>query len=162
MAQSAHVAGRNREALLLRRRLLRAATEWDSNNRDAGFLYRGARLAETQEWCAANPGEHLTPVERDFRRKQCCSSTRTRSRIRSGTTGRTVGSGTAQCQTPASAAQRACRRRCSDDHCRCLGAYRANSSEPSQNTAFWHGNRPKVKPCRRRFNRQPKPASRNR
>ncbi|MCO5206363.1 MAG: hypothetical protein M9928_15110 [Anaerolineae bacterium] len=56
----------NREALLLRRRLLRAATEWDSNNRDAGFLYRGARLAETQEWCAANPGEHLTPVERDF------------------------------------------------------------------------------------------------
>lgn len=56
----------NREALVLRRRLLRAATEWDNNNRDAGFLYRGARLAETQEWCAANPGEHLTSVERDF------------------------------------------------------------------------------------------------
>ena len=51
----------------VRRHLSRAAADWDAGGRDAGELYRGARLASALEW----EGEHaveLSPGERDFLR----------------------------------------------------------------------------------------------
>lgn len=39
--------------------------EWESNGRDPGFLYRGARLAVAREWAAANP-RVLDPLEDRF------------------------------------------------------------------------------------------------
>ena len=39
--------------------------EWESNGRDPGFLYRGARLAVAREWAAANP-RVLDPLEDMF------------------------------------------------------------------------------------------------
>lgn len=38
----------------IQRRITEAAKEWRTRNRDAGFLYRGARLAEALEWRVKN------------------------------------------------------------------------------------------------------------
>ncbi len=55
----------DRASLLTHRRLTDAAREWESNGRDPGFLYRGARLAVAREWAAANP-RVLDPLEDRF------------------------------------------------------------------------------------------------
>ncbi|MBI4786523.1 MAG: hypothetical protein HY782_05710 [Chloroflexi bacterium] len=55
----------NREGLRLRRRLTEAAQAWEKMNRDAGELYRGARLAQMLEW-AKTHGDELNPPEREF------------------------------------------------------------------------------------------------
>ncbi|MGB3716491.1 MAG: hypothetical protein WA996_18890, partial [Candidatus Promineifilaceae bacterium] len=55
----------NREALLLRRHLTRAAQEWERLDRDTGALYRGARLAQAAEWASVNVDE-LSIQERLF------------------------------------------------------------------------------------------------
>jgi WD40 repeat protein/DNA-binding winged helix-turn-helix (wHTH) protein len=54
----------NREELLLQRRLLQAAQDWESLDKDAGALLRGARLAQGEEWLARTPG--ALPLLRDF------------------------------------------------------------------------------------------------
>jgi len=55
----------DREGLRLHRHLTQAAQEWDELGHDAGALYRGARLAQTNEWADANPDE-LNAPEREF------------------------------------------------------------------------------------------------
>jgi WD40 repeat protein/transcriptional regulator with XRE-family HTH domain len=55
----------NREGLRLHRRLTEAAQEWDDLGRDAGVLFRGARLAQAAEWAAKNP-EQINALERAF------------------------------------------------------------------------------------------------
>ncbi|MGH3759477.1 XRE family transcriptional regulator [Actinophytocola sp.] len=59
----------DREGLRIHRQLTDAALAWKSLHRDAGALYRGARLARAQEWAAALPDgaeEALSPLEREF------------------------------------------------------------------------------------------------
>jgi len=55
----------NREGLRVHRHLTEAAQEWELLERDAGALYRGARLAQTLEWAEQNPRE-LNAHERAF------------------------------------------------------------------------------------------------
>ncbi len=55
----------DREGLLLHRHLTDTALEWEARGKDAAELYRGARLAQTRDWAAANP-ERLNQAERDF------------------------------------------------------------------------------------------------
>jgi WD40 repeat protein/transcriptional regulator with XRE-family HTH domain len=55
----------DREGLRLHRHLTDAAREWAGLGRDAGALYRGARLAQAHEWAAAND-ERLNAAERAF------------------------------------------------------------------------------------------------
>jgi hypothetical protein len=43
----------NRAALRIQRRLTEAARDWEENNRDESYLYRGARLAEMLAWSSA-------------------------------------------------------------------------------------------------------------
>ena len=43
------------EGRRLRRRISRAATEWEAGGRDQGELYRGARLATVLDWTADHP-----------------------------------------------------------------------------------------------------------
>jgi WD40 repeat protein/DNA-binding SARP family transcriptional activator len=45
----------DREGLRLHRHLTEAAYEWELLGRDPGALYRGAHLAQANEWCASNP-----------------------------------------------------------------------------------------------------------
>ncbi|HEV2781512.1 MAG TPA: WD40 repeat domain-containing protein [Actinophytocola sp.] len=52
----------DREGLRLHRRLTEAATEWQANGRDDGFLYRGARLAAWQD----RPLNGLNDLEQAF------------------------------------------------------------------------------------------------
>ncbi|MFW2335286.1 BTAD domain-containing putative transcriptional regulator, partial [Ilumatobacter sp.] len=52
-----------REDLLLERRLREAVTEWDANDRDTGYLLRGARLAQFETWADTAPGQ-ITDDER--------------------------------------------------------------------------------------------------
>jgi len=54
----------NREELRLQRRLQQSADEWNSLNRDAGALLRGARLAQGEEWLAKTPA--VPSLLRDF------------------------------------------------------------------------------------------------
>jgi DNA-binding SARP family transcriptional activator/WD40 repeat protein len=49
----------------LREHLSTAARDWDASGRDAGELYRGARLSSALDWTAEHERE-LSPVERDF------------------------------------------------------------------------------------------------
>jgi hypothetical protein len=49
----------------IHRQLTEATTSWESLGRDAGALYRGARLALAQDWAARTPAA-LTARERDF------------------------------------------------------------------------------------------------
>jgi WD40 repeat protein/energy-coupling factor transporter ATP-binding protein EcfA2 len=55
----------DRAALLTHRRLTEAAQEWEQNERDGSYLYRGARLAEAQEWAESHTGD-LNEQERTF------------------------------------------------------------------------------------------------
>ncbi len=55
----------DREGLLVHRHLTDAAREWQGLGRDAGALYRGARLAQAREWAAAND-DRLNTAERAF------------------------------------------------------------------------------------------------
>jgi len=52
----------DREALRAQRRLTEAATEWDENGREDGYLYRGARLLTWQD----RPLSGLNDLERAF------------------------------------------------------------------------------------------------
>lgn len=45
----------DREGIILHRHLTEAAQEWELLERDTGSLYRGARLAQANEWSALNP-----------------------------------------------------------------------------------------------------------
>ena len=44
-----------REDLLLERRLREAVVEWQANDRDAGYLLRGGRLAQFETWADSDP-----------------------------------------------------------------------------------------------------------
>ncbi|HEY0447917.1 XRE family transcriptional regulator [Actinophytocola sp.] len=55
----------DREGLRTHRQLTEAAQAWESLHRDAGALYRGARLARAQDWSAGG-GFTLSPLEREF------------------------------------------------------------------------------------------------
>ncbi len=55
----------DREGLRLHRHLTDRAQEWERRNHDAADLYRGARLAQAQEWAGANE-ERLNSSERAF------------------------------------------------------------------------------------------------
>ncbi len=45
----------DRQGLILHRQLTEAAEDWVKEGRDVGLLYRGKRLAQIQEWAAAQP-----------------------------------------------------------------------------------------------------------
>ncbi|MBN1629749.1 MAG: hypothetical protein JW990_08295, partial [Thermoleophilia bacterium] len=55
----------DREGLRVHRHLTEAAGEWQRMGRDAGELYRGARLAQASEWARVHAGA-LNPLEREF------------------------------------------------------------------------------------------------
>ena len=55
----------DREGLRLHRHLTESSREWELRGRDAGELYRGARLAQAREWTQANMAR-LNAVEREF------------------------------------------------------------------------------------------------
>jgi len=55
----------DREGIILHRHLTEAAQEWELLERDAGSVYRGARLAQASEWSALNPNA-LNAQERLF------------------------------------------------------------------------------------------------
>ncbi|MEP6896606.1 MAG: WD40 repeat domain-containing protein, partial [Chloroflexota bacterium] len=55
----------DRNGLLLHRQLTDAAHEWELLERDAGSVYRGARLAQAREWATLNPNT-LNAGERAF------------------------------------------------------------------------------------------------
>ena len=59
----------DRERLRLHHRLTEAAQDWAASGRDAGGLYRGARLAQVLEWAASpQPGPDLNALEQEFLR----------------------------------------------------------------------------------------------
>jgi WD40 repeat protein/transcriptional regulator with XRE-family HTH domain len=55
----------DRDGLRLHRHLTDSAHEWETRGQDASELYRGARLAQAQEWAEANEGR-LNEAERVF------------------------------------------------------------------------------------------------
>jgi WD40 repeat protein/transcriptional regulator with XRE-family HTH domain len=55
----------DREGLLLHRHLTESAHEWEVRGHDLSELYRGARLAQVDEWSSANE-ERLNAAERAF------------------------------------------------------------------------------------------------
>jgi WD40 repeat protein/DNA-binding SARP family transcriptional activator len=55
----------DREGIILHRHLTEASHEWELLERDADALYRGARLAQANEWSALNPNA-LNAQERMF------------------------------------------------------------------------------------------------
>ena len=55
----------DREGIILHRNLTEAAHEWELLERDAGSVYRGARLAQANEWFVLNPSA-LNAQERMF------------------------------------------------------------------------------------------------
>jgi signal transduction histidine kinase len=55
----------DRVGLLTHRRLTEAASEWERHDRDESYLYRGARLAEAEEWVETH-ADDLNPLERKF------------------------------------------------------------------------------------------------
>jgi transcriptional regulator with XRE-family HTH domain len=55
----------DREGLLLHRHLTESAHAWEIRRRDVAELYRGARLAQAQEWATANIAR-LNQTERDY------------------------------------------------------------------------------------------------
>jgi WD40 repeat protein len=69
------------EGRRLRRHLRATAIEWEAGGRDAGELYRGARLASALEWAAVHDRE-LAPAERDFLAAGRTESQRAQRRVR--------------------------------------------------------------------------------
>ena len=65
----------------LHRQLGAAAREWDAGGRDPGELYRGARLAATQEWAAEHDAE-LNATEHAFLDGSRAASERSQRRLR--------------------------------------------------------------------------------
>src|SRR5678810_1457884 len=59
------IRDRDREGIILHRNLTEAAHEWELLERDAGSVYRGARLAQANEWFVLNPSA-LNAQERMF------------------------------------------------------------------------------------------------
>ena len=57
----------DRDGLRMHRHLTNSAHEWEARGRDAADLYRGARLAQMQEWASSNERE-LNDAERLFLR----------------------------------------------------------------------------------------------
>ena len=55
----------NREALQVHRHLTRSAQAWESMGREAGELYRGARLTQATEWAEQHHDE-MNPLEQQF------------------------------------------------------------------------------------------------
>ena len=55
----------NREGLKIHNELSKAATAWQQSDRDPSYLYRQARLTETEEWMEKND-ETLFGVEKEF------------------------------------------------------------------------------------------------
>jgi WD40 repeat protein len=55
----------DRQGLRIQRKTTEAAQEWERLQGDEGLLFRGARLAEIQEWAAAHV-ELINPLEREF------------------------------------------------------------------------------------------------
>ncbi|MBN1642859.1 MAG: bacterial transcriptional activator domain-containing protein, partial [Anaerolineae bacterium] len=55
----------DREGLRIHRHLTETALAWKGQDRDAGELYRGARLAQAREWSVGNP-DLLNELEREF------------------------------------------------------------------------------------------------
>jgi hypothetical protein len=55
----------NREALRIHRHLTETANGWERNQRDAGDLYRGTRLAQALEWAKAHTSE-MSPLEKEY------------------------------------------------------------------------------------------------
>ncbi|MBF8284852.1 MAG: hypothetical protein HW378_3767, partial [Anaerolineales bacterium] len=60
-----HWLNENREGLLRQRQLTEDANDWEKLGRDAGALYRGARLRQNLEWAERFP-EPLTVLETEF------------------------------------------------------------------------------------------------
>ena len=65
----------------LHRHLSVAAHEWDVRGRDAGELYRGARLASVLDWAAGHEGE-LNAAERAFVEESRAATDRSHRRLR--------------------------------------------------------------------------------
>ncbi len=55
----------NRDGLRLHRHLAEAAQAWQTLKREAGELYRGARLAQALEWTKTHAGD-MNPLEHEF------------------------------------------------------------------------------------------------
>lgn len=55
----------NRDGLRLHRQLTEAAQEWETSEHGRDVLYRGARLAQAQEWAAVH-AEELNVLEQEF------------------------------------------------------------------------------------------------
>jgi WD40 repeat protein/energy-coupling factor transporter ATP-binding protein EcfA2 len=58
----------DREGLRVHRRLTEAATTWESAGRDRELLYRGNRLAQTDQWATSSGNGVLSAREREFLR----------------------------------------------------------------------------------------------
>ena len=69
------------EGRRLQRHIGAAAREWDAGGRDAGELYRGARLASALDWSVAHPAE-LNASERAFLDESRAASERSQRRLR--------------------------------------------------------------------------------
>jgi WD40 repeat protein/DNA-binding SARP family transcriptional activator len=68
----------------LHRHLTEAATEWEAAGRDPSELYRGARLAATDDWAdAAGDDAGLNRLERDFMEESRSAFARANRRLRS-------------------------------------------------------------------------------
>jgi WD40 repeat protein/DNA-binding SARP family transcriptional activator len=70
----------------LHHQLRGAAHDWEAGGRDAGELYRGARLAAALDWSAAHNAE-LMPTERAFLDDSRAASERSQRRLRAGLAG---------------------------------------------------------------------------
>ena len=65
----------------MRKQLTDAAIRWDADGRDAGELYRGARLAAALDW-SASEGAGLNRLERQFLDESRAASVRANRRLR--------------------------------------------------------------------------------
>ncbi|MDH4136203.1 MAG: TIR domain-containing protein [Anaerolineae bacterium] len=65
----------DRAELRTHRRLTEAANEWSSKDQDESYLYRGARLAEAEDW-AETHADDLNPLERKFLESSVASQER--------------------------------------------------------------------------------------
>jgi WD40 repeat protein/DNA-binding SARP family transcriptional activator len=70
----------------LHHQLSAAAREWEAGGRDAGDLYRGARLASALDWCTAHEAD-LNVSERAFVADSRAASERSQRRLRMGLVG---------------------------------------------------------------------------
>ena len=69
------------QARRLQLHLRAAARDWDAGGRDAGELYRGARLASALEWAGTHDAD-LNATERDFLAESSAAANRSQRRLR--------------------------------------------------------------------------------